>query len=82
VLKLRYGDFTTLTRHLSPGHAITDAPALLDLARHLLLTTRDPRRAVRLIGAGVQGLEPAGAAYQLPLLPWVDPREAPAAPRD
>jgi nucleotidyltransferase/DNA polymerase involved in DNA repair len=73
VLKLRYADFTTLTRHLSPGHAITDGPTLLDLARHLLATTRDPRRAVRLLGAGVQSLESAGAAYQLPLLPWTDP---------
>ena len=70
VLKLRYADFTTLTRHLSPGHLIADAPTLLDLARHLLTVSRDRRHAVRLIGAGVENLEPAGAAHQLPLLPW------------
>ncbi|MCC6625993.1 MAG: DNA polymerase IV [Chloroflexi bacterium] len=77
VLKLRYSDFTTLTRHLSPGYAIADAPALLDLARHLLATTREPGRAVRLIGAGVQGLAPVGAAYQLPLLAWAGSPTAP-----
>lgn len=70
VLKLRYSDFTTLTRHLSPGHLITDAPGLLDLARHLLTLTRDRRQAVRLIGAGVENLAPAGVARQLPLLAW------------
>lgn len=69
-LRLRYQDFTTLSRRLTPGSLITGAEPLAELSTHLLATTLDRRRAVRLIGVGIEGLEPAGASYQLPLFGW------------
>lgn len=69
-LRLRYQDFTTLSRRLTPGPLITEAGALGELSAYLLATTIDRRQAVRLVGVGVEGLEPAGTSYQLPLFGW------------
>lgn len=65
-LKVRYPDFTTVSR----SHTL-DTP--VDVSRDLftvvadLLTRVDGSRPVRLLGVGVSGLEPAGAPRQLGL---------------
>ena len=57
-LKLRWSDFTTLTRQTTLDHLTDDADEIARLAEHLLTTHRPPGRAVRLIGVGVSGLGP------------------------
>ncbi|MDQ3331089.1 MAG: DNA polymerase IV [Planctomycetota bacterium] len=61
VLKLRYDDFTTITRSHSLPDA-TDATSTIFRAADELLRTRLPRRrlSVRLIGVGVTGLSSVG----------------------
>jgi DNA polymerase-4 len=56
-LKLRYGDFTTVSRQEASGHPTDDAGEIYEMANRMLTTERetDPR-AVRLIGVGVTGL--------------------------
>jgi DNA polymerase-4 len=58
-IKIRYADFTTITRSHSeqPTH---DAEAIVRRAVALLAKTEAGRRAVRLLGAGVSNLEPQG----------------------
>ncbi len=64
-LKLRWADFTTLTRQTSAGP--TDNPAVVtQAARSLLDQVCERGRPVRLIGVGVTGLE--ARARQLSLL--------------
>ena len=58
-IKVRYGDFTTITR--SHSHEATNDPD--EVARRavaLLEKTEAGRRPVRLLGAGVHNLEPVG----------------------
>lgn len=69
VLKLRYADFTTITRSQSPPARVRDGDDILPLARELLSRTEFPGRAVRLVGVGVSGFVTADAAEQL-LLPF------------
>src|SRR5438876_690404 len=60
-IKVRYGDFTTITR--SHSHEATNDPD--EVARRavaLLEKTEAGRRPVRLLGAGVHNLEPVGGA--------------------
>ena len=64
-LKLRWADFTTLTRQRSVG-ATDDAVLLAQAAGWLLEQVWAHGRPVRLIGVGVSGLE--GGARQLSLL--------------
>ncbi|HEX6984439.1 MAG TPA: DNA polymerase IV [Planctomycetaceae bacterium] len=61
LLKLRYDDFTTITRNRTLP-APTDGTAAIFRAADELLRTRLPRRrlSVRLIGVGVIGLSTAG----------------------
>ncbi|HEV3124399.1 MAG TPA: DNA polymerase IV [Candidatus Dormibacteraeota bacterium] len=63
-LKLRYGDFTTLSRQVSL-QASTDADRPIAAAAARLLDTAWNSAPVRLLGVGVSGLEDAG---QLDLL--------------
>jgi DNA polymerase-4 len=56
-LKIRYGDFTTLTRQETLGHPTDDGAELYEAANRLLEAERlVDRRAVRLLGVGVTGL--------------------------
>jgi DNA polymerase-4 len=66
-VKLRYGDFTTLTRQISVEDPLTEAADIYRLGCFLLARERLVSRPLRLIGLGVTGLrEPA--ARQLVLL--------------
>lgn len=68
VLKLRYGDFTTLTRSLTPGRPVGETEEIYALASRLLTErTEFPRRAIRLIGVGVSGILEPDAPVQLEL---------------
>lgn len=66
-IKVRYGDFTTVTRaHSLPGPVADGA----EIARHaaaLLAATEAERRPVRLLGVSVSNLVAAGERGQLPL---------------
>jgi DNA polymerase-4 len=55
VVKVRYGDFTTITRSHS-GPPTSDAETIVKRAVALLAKTEAGRRPVRLLGAGVHGL--------------------------
>lgn len=68
-VKVRYGDFTTLTRQISVEDSITDAGEIYRLAAHLLAREKLVNRPLRLLGLGVSGLVPA-VARQLSLPLW------------
>jgi DNA polymerase IV len=57
-LKLRWSDFTTLTRQMSLEQPTQDAEEITRIVGRLLDQHRPPGRAVRLIGVGVSGLGP------------------------
>jgi DNA polymerase IV len=57
-LKLRWSDFTTLTRQTSLEQPTQDAEEITRIVGRLLDQHRPPGRAVRLIGVGVSGLGP------------------------
>jgi DNA polymerase-4 len=73
-LKVRYSDFSTVTRAETPDRGVDTAHDLFAVARRLLERVPGPRRGVRLIGLGATGLEPGGAPRQLELerRPWDD----------
>lgn len=56
VLKLRYGDFETVTRSLTAGNPTRRTEELLEAAVELLERTDYRERPVRLLGVGVSGL--------------------------
>lgn len=59
-LKVRFGDFRTITRSVTPPRAVDDSPVLADAARALLREV-DPAPGVRLLGVTGSGLvEAAG----------------------
>jgi len=58
-IKVRYSDFVTITRSHS-DHATSDPDDIVHRAVTLLGKTEAGRRPVRLLGAGVHNLEPAG----------------------
>jgi DNA polymerase-4 len=64
-LKLRYGDFTTVTRSSSSAHPIDGATEVFRTARALLDRVSLEGRTVRLLGIALGGLEPAGVPRQL-----------------
>lgn len=67
-VKVRYGDFSTLTRQISMEDPIVEATDIYRLACFLLGRDRLVKRPLRLLGVGVSGLmEPI--ARQLPLWP-------------
>jgi DNA polymerase-4 len=55
-LKLRWPDFTTLTRQTTLNHFTDDEDVIQKTALQLLKLVRKPNQAVRLIGVGVSGL--------------------------
>lgn len=66
-VKVRYGDFTTLTRQISVEDPIVEADEIYRLGCFLLGRDKLVARPLRLLGLGVSGLsEPV--ARQLPLL--------------
>jgi DNA polymerase-4 len=66
-VKVRYGDFTTLTRQISIEEPLAGADAIYRLGCFLLARDKLVRRPLRLLGLGVSGLrEPV--TYQLTLL--------------
>jgi DNA polymerase-4 len=58
-IKVRYGDFTTLTRSLTPGSVVATGPAVADAARGLLDHV-DVGPGVRLLGVSASGLSEVG----------------------
>lgn len=68
VLKLRYGDFTTITRQTTLRVPTSSAAEICAQARRLLRAHWDRRRAVRLIGVGVHNLVEPSEPRQLELL--------------
>jgi DNA polymerase IV len=65
-VKVRYGDFTTLTRQISVEEPLSEAAEIYRLACFLLARDRLVKRPLRLLGVGVSGLsEPTWR--QLPL---------------
>ncbi len=60
-VKIRYGDFTTLTRQISVEESITEAGDIYRLACFLLAREKLVSRPLRLLGLGVSNLqEPSG----------------------
>jgi DNA polymerase IV len=70
-LKLRWADFTTLTRQVTLEQPTTLDDDIYTAALQLFQKHWPPGKRVRLIGVGVSGLE--AAAYQLGL--WTDPEQ-------
>ena len=64
-LKLRYSDFTTLTRQASFRDPVSSAPNIYRIAHKLLHKHRDPQRKVRLIGVSLSGFEDASQVRQM-----------------
>ncbi len=60
-VKVRYSDFTTLTRQISVEDTISDAAEIYRLAAHLLAREKLVSRPLRLLGVGVSGLVPPSA---------------------
>jgi DNA polymerase-4 len=59
-LKIRYGNFVTLTRSRTSPTGLSDGPAIASIAGSLLGTV-DVAPGVRLLGVGVSNLRPAGS---------------------
>ncbi|MBI3928101.1 MAG: DNA polymerase IV [Armatimonadetes bacterium] len=70
-LKLRYGDFTTITRSHTLPRAVRDREELLAVVLELLGRTEFPGRPIRLAGIGVSGLQALGRPLQLELFDCV-----------
>ncbi len=64
-IKVRYADFTTVTRSHTEEPATQDAARIAERARMLLARTDAGRRPVRLLGVGMHGLV-AGADTPVP----------------
>lgn len=65
-VKVRYGDFTTLTRQFSVEEPLTEAPDIYRLGCFLLGRERLVSRPLRLLGLGVSNLrEPVGRQLAL-----------------
>jgi nucleotidyltransferase/DNA polymerase involved in DNA repair len=56
-LKIRYSDFTTITRQASLGHHLFGQEEINAEAQRLLKKFRDPSQKIRLIGVSMSGLE-------------------------
>ena len=55
-VKVRYGDFTSLTRQISLEEPLTDAKEIYRLGCWLLAREKLVNRPLRLLGLGVSGL--------------------------
>jgi nucleotidyltransferase/DNA polymerase involved in DNA repair len=83
-LKVRYEDFTTITRSVTTGTP-TDSPRDLYRSARELLASVDVERPIRLLGLGGSGLETDGEPRQLDLGTdegWVRVSDAVAEVRD
>lgn len=67
VLKLRYADFTTLTRQTTLRAPMADENVIRRCARELLDRHWDRAQAVRLLGVGVHSLVERDATWQMEL---------------
>ena len=67
-LKLRFADFTTITRSLSRANSTASDEAIAETARQLLDRNWPPGAPVRLIGVGVSNLSPRQTPGQLTLV--------------
>lgn len=56
-LKLRYSDFTTITRQTTLREALEDESDIFRVAQKLLRKFRDPKRKIRLIGVSISSLQ-------------------------
>ncbi len=56
-LKVKYHDFTQITRSCSPGGFVEDADIIMDVIRGLLKKTMAGKKSVRLLGITVSGFE-------------------------
>jgi DNA polymerase-4 len=65
VVKVRYGDFTTVTRRLTAS-AACDEPTIVERAVRLLEQTEAGRRPVRLLGVSVQNFRSGADDTSLP----------------
>jgi nucleotidyltransferase/DNA polymerase involved in DNA repair len=65
-LKLRWADFTTLTRQMTVSQPTDQETVIYGAAAQLLEKVWSPGRLVRLIGVGVSGFD-TSATYQLSL---------------
>ena len=72
-LKLRYGDFTTLTRQATLAEPTDSGPVIYAQALALFEATWDRRRLVRLVGVGTSNLEQP--ARQIRLFEQEDQRQ-------
>jgi DNA polymerase-4 len=72
-IKLRWSDFTTITRQITLQEATDEADLIEHAANKLLDQNWKNRRLIRLIGVGVHGLE--APSPQLSLWDW-DPTES------
>ena len=78
-LKLRHGDFTTVTRSLTRETALSHATDVWDAALALLERAAVDERGVRLLGIGVSHLEDVAAPLQLSMTDDQRSRAADAA---
>jgi DNA polymerase IV len=65
-IKVRYADFTTVTRSHTAAASTRDAEEIVARALTLLDRTEAGRRPIRLLGAGVHGLVADGASMGVP----------------
>jgi DNA polymerase-4 len=65
-LKVRYADFTTVTRSRTLSYPVADAASIVTCAKDLLSRTEAGKRPVRLLGVGASTLV-RGRMAQLPL---------------
>ncbi len=67
-LKLRYADFRTISRQVTPEFSIDSGDAIFEIVRGLFLHLAKPGDRYRLVGVHVSSLDRAGLV-QLPLCP-------------
>ncbi len=67
-VKIRYGDFTTLTRQMSLPEPVADAAEIYRLGCLLLAKHRLVNRPLRLLGLGVSGLVPPSPQRLFPFM--------------
>lgn len=73
-IKLRWADFTTLTRQMTLPQPVNDDRSIYDAALALFQNVWHRNRPVRLVGVGVSGFDDSGQARQLTL--WETPAES------
>jgi DNA polymerase-4 len=66
-VRVRYGDFTTLSRQMTLADPTADSSAIYRFGCHLLARHKLVHRPLRLIGLGVSHLVPPGQQLLLPL---------------